>query len=169
MKKFVIIGNSAAGIAAVEAIRKQDKTSKISVLTDEDYLSYCRCLISYYLAGEVKEENFRYPGPKPQTKESAIILLADSVEAASRTLTEPTPSSIRNLVRKMINNKFIDAQLDGCDLTLKDMHDIADSFVRVLMGVFHTRLDYPEDNKKTQNGIKSDDSKPKKPKQKDKN
>jgi len=99
--------------------------------------------------GEVlKEENFRYPGPKPQTKETAIVLLADAVEASSRSLEEPTPSSIRNLVRKIINNKFIDGQLDECDLTLRDMHNIADCFVRVLMGVFHTRLNYPEETKK---------------------
>jgi len=105
-----------------------------------------------------KEENFRYPGPKPQTKESAIVLLADSVEASSRTLVDPTPASIRNLVKKIINNKFIDAQLDSCDLTLKDMNTIADSFVRVLTGIFHTRLDYPEDIKKKVNKIFSDDN-----------
>lgn len=95
------------------------------------------------------ERNFRYPGPKPQTKESAIVLLADSVEASSRSLEEPTPASIRNLVRKIVNNKFIDGQLDECDLTLKDMHKIADSFVHVLMGIFHTRLVYPEEKKDT--------------------
>jgi hypothetical protein len=94
----------------------------------------------------LKEENFRYPGPRPQTKESAIIMLADSVEASSRSMDEPTPSSIRNLVKKILNNKFIDGQLDECDLTLKDMHKIAESFVRVLTGVFHTRPDYPEQN-----------------------
>lgn len=114
-------------------------------------------LISYFYQkamekteeGEVlKEEHFRYPGPRPQTKESAIVLLADSVEASSRALSDPTPSSIRNLVKKIINNKFIDGQLDECDLTLKDMHNIADSFVHVLMGIYHTRLTYPEETKK---------------------
>jgi len=94
---------------------------------------------------KVKEENFRYPGPRPQTKETAIVLLADAVEAASRTLEDPTPASIGNLVRKIVNNKFIDGQLDECDLTLRDMHEIADCFVRVLMSVFHTRITYPED------------------------
>ncbi|MFH1309123.1 MAG: HDIG domain-containing metalloprotein [Candidatus Omnitrophota bacterium] len=119
--------------------------------------------------GVLKEDNFRYPGPKPQTKESAIVLLADSVEASSRTLDDPTPASIRNLVKKIINNKFIDGQLDSCDLTLKDMHEIADSFVRVLTGVFHTRLDYPEDIKKTSNGTgQNDTDKLQKPKQKKK-
>ncbi|MBD3426297.1 MAG: HDIG domain-containing protein [Candidatus Omnitrophica bacterium] len=118
----------------------------------------------------LREEDFRYPGPRPQTKESAIVLLADSVEASSRSLEEPTPASIRNLVRKIINNKFIDGQLDECDLTLKDMHVIADSFVRVLMGIFHTRLNYPEPGKKQSNGSQSNDNKNKqrKPKQKKK-
>ncbi len=101
---------------------------------------------------ELNEAVYRYPGPRPQTKESAIVLLADSVEASSRSLEEPTPSSIRNLVRKIVNNKFIDGQLDECDLTLKDMHKIAESFVRVLMGFFHTRLSYPEDVKKDNSG-----------------
>ncbi|MFH1552331.1 MAG: HDIG domain-containing metalloprotein [Candidatus Omnitrophota bacterium] len=119
----------------------------------------------------LKEENFRYPGPKPQTKESAIVLLADSVEASSRTLNEPTPSSIKNLVKKIINNKFIDNQLDECDLTLKDMNKIVESFVRVLMGVFHTRLEYSNDARKSSNGTLPDDNKNKqqKPKQKKKN
>jgi len=118
----------------------------------------------------LKEEDFRYPGPRPQTKESAIVLLADSVEASSRALNEPTPASIRNLVKKIINNKFIDEQLDECDLTLRDMHQIADSFVRVLMGIFHTRLDYPEENKKDTNGdvLNGNKSKPRKPKPKKK-
>lgn len=113
----------------------------------------------------LNEEDFRYPGPKPQTKEGAIILLADSVEASSRALEDPTPSSITNLVRKIINNKFIDGQLNDCDLTLRDMNKIADCFVRVLMAVFHTRLNYPEETKKGQevipNGDKSNLRKPK--------
>ncbi|MFH1878888.1 MAG: HDIG domain-containing metalloprotein [Candidatus Omnitrophota bacterium] len=102
---------------------------------------------------DLKEDTFRYPGPRPQTKESAIVLLADSVEASSRSLDDPTPSSIRNLVRKIINNKFIDGQLDECDLTLRDMHNIADSFVRVLTSFFHTRLKYPEDSRKSAESV----------------
>ncbi|MGB3112034.1 MAG: HDIG domain-containing metalloprotein, partial [Candidatus Omnitrophota bacterium] len=112
------------------------------------------------------EENFRYPGPKPQTKETAIVLLADAVEAASRTLDEPTPASIRNLVKKIINNKFIDSQLDECDLTLKHIHMIAESFAWVLMGVFHTRLDYPEDaEEKKEKASNADKNKLRKSKQ----
>ncbi|MFH1245154.1 MAG: HDIG domain-containing metalloprotein [Candidatus Omnitrophota bacterium] len=86
-----------------------------------------------------KEEGFRYSGPKPQTKETAVVLLADSVEAASRTLSEPTPARIKGLVRKIINNKFIDTQLDQCELTLKDLEAIAASFIHILIGTFHSR------------------------------
>ncbi|MBN1793834.1 MAG: HDIG domain-containing protein [Candidatus Omnitrophica bacterium] len=92
----------------------------------------------------ISEESFRYPGPKPQTREAAIVLLADSVEAASRALDDPTPASLKGLVRKIINNKFIDGQLDECTLTLRDLHNIADSFLHVLGGIYHSRIDYPE-------------------------
>lgn len=92
----------------------------------------------------VEEEVFRYPGPKPQKREIAIVLLADSVEAATRTLEEPTPSRIEELVRKIINNKFIDGQLDECELTLKDLEKIAATFVKVLSAIYHSRIKYPE-------------------------
>jgi len=91
----------------------------------------------------IKEEGFRYPGPKPNTKETAIVLLADSVEAASRALKEPTPANIKDVVYNIINNKFIDGQLDECDLTLKDLEKISAVFVRILSGIFHARIAYP--------------------------
>ena len=72
-------------------------------------------------------------------------MLADSVEAASRTLTNPTHGHIKSMVEKIANNRFIDSQLDECDLTLKDLHGIADSFVRVLAGYLHSRVEYPEE------------------------
>ena len=96
----------------------------------------------------VGEQSFRYPGPKPQTKEAACVLLADSVEAGSRALDDPTPSRIKGLVRKIINNKFIDGQLDECDLTLKDLEKISEIFIHILTGIFHTRVEYPEEPEK---------------------
>ncbi|AMV72689.1 HDIG domain-containing protein [Desulfuromonas carbonis] len=93
---------------------------------------------------QVDERDYRYPGPKPQTREAALIMLADAVEAASRTLTDPTPARIRGMVQKIINNIFIDGQLDECELTLKDLDNIAKSFNRILSGIFHHRVDYPE-------------------------
>ena len=106
----------------------------------------------------VKEEDYRYPGPKPQTREAAIIMLADSVEATTRTLADPTPARIRGAVQKLINSIFVDGQLDECDLTLRDLHHIANSFARILTGVFHHRVEYPSDaaqdatRKRSENG-----------------
>ncbi len=95
-------------------------------------------------AGEdVREEDFRYPGPKPQTKEAAIVMMADAVEAASRTLSEPTPGRIKGLVFNIINNLIRDGQLDECNLTFKELKAIGDVFVKVLTGIHHKRIEYP--------------------------
>ncbi len=93
--------------------------------------------------GEVKEEEYRYPGPKPQIKESALCMLADSVEAAARTLDEPSPVRLRNMVKTIIQRKFMDEQLDECNLSLRDLSSIENCFVRVLIGIYHQRVDYP--------------------------
>jgi len=92
----------------------------------------------------VDENDFRYPGPKPQTKEAGLVMLADAVEASSRTLNDPTPARIQGMVQKTINNFFTDGQLDECELTLKDIHLIAKSFNRILNGIFHHRVEYPD-------------------------
>ncbi|UCD95151.1 MAG: HDIG domain-containing protein [Candidatus Zixiibacteriota bacterium] len=89
-------------------------------------------------------EEFQYPGPKPQTRETAIAMLADSVEAASRTLDDPKPARIRNLVQNIINDRFQSGELEECPLTLKDLAQIRESFVQILIGVFHHRIEYPE-------------------------
>ncbi len=96
-----------------------------------------------------KEEDFRYKGPKPQTKEAGIIMIADEVEAASKTLENPTVSHLNDFVREITNSIFLDEQLDECDLTLKDLNLIMDSFVKVLVGIFHHRIEYPEEEKLT--------------------
>lgn len=95
-------------------------------------------------AEEVGEEDYRYPGPKPRSKETAIVMLADSVEGATRALDEHTPQKIEDVVRKVINNKFIDGQLDECNLTLREIDAIASTFVRVLSAMYHSRIKYPE-------------------------
>ncbi|MEJ2427948.1 MAG: HDIG domain-containing protein [Deltaproteobacteria bacterium] len=92
----------------------------------------------------VSEQDYRYPGPKPQTKEAGLVLLADAVEAASRTLADPTAARIQGLVQKIVNRIFSDGQLDECELTLKDLHEIAKSFIQILMGISHQRIEYPE-------------------------
>ena len=95
-------------------------------------------------ASKVGEEKYRYPGPKPRTKEAAIVLLADAVEATSRTLEEPSYERLRNMVDKVINDKFIDGQLNDCDITLVNLHRIAESFAHTLTGIYHTRVEYPK-------------------------
>ncbi|MFH1093270.1 MAG: HDIG domain-containing metalloprotein [Candidatus Omnitrophota bacterium] len=93
---------------------------------------------------KVQQEDFRYPGPRPQSKEAAIVMLADSVEAATKSMPQPNPSKINEVVSRIINNKFIDGQLNGCDLTLKDLHTIAGVFIHILNGIFHSRVEYPD-------------------------
>ncbi|MCM8795410.1 MAG: HDIG domain-containing protein [Candidatus Omnitrophica bacterium] len=107
------------------------------------YYFYRRALENLEEDYEIKEEGFRYPGPRPKTKETAIVLLADSVEAATRALENPSPQKIKELVHKIINNRFIDGQLDECDLTLKDLEKIAAVFIRILTGIYHSRISYP--------------------------
>lgn len=92
----------------------------------------------------VTEEEFRYEGPKPRTREAAIVMLADSVEAAVRSLQNPTQGRVEGLVRKIIKDKLNDGQLEECDLTFKDLNVIACAFVRVLSGIFHNRVEYPD-------------------------
>lgn len=93
---------------------------------------------------EIPEEAFHYDGPRPQTKEAALVCLADSVEAAVRSMKQATPGRIEGLVRKVIKDKFNDGQLDQCELTFRDLDRIAIAFVRVISGIFHSRVEYPD-------------------------
>lgn len=94
---------------------------------------------------EVTEDGFRYPGPRPQFKESAIISLADAVESASRTITKPTPARVEQLVEDIVRNRLLDHQLDECNLTLADLADIKQSFVKTLLSMMHNRIKYPKE------------------------
>ena len=98
---------------------------------------------------EVREESFRYSGPKPQTKESAIVSLADTVESASRSLEKPTPQKIESLVNELIEERISDRQLDDCDLTLGELKVIADRFRFTLLMMLHSRIAYPKHGAKT--------------------
>jgi hypothetical protein len=90
-----------------------------------------------------REEDYKYPGPKPQTRVAALVMMADAVEAASKVLTDPTPARISALVDKIINHIFLEGQLDECELTLKDISLIKQKFTYILTGIFHRRIDYP--------------------------
>jgi cyclic-di-AMP phosphodiesterase PgpH len=91
----------------------------------------------------VEESEFRYPGPKPQFKESAIMMIADSCEAAARSLSEPTPENIRFIVTKIVDAIVADDQLDECDLTLRELTQIREAMIRSLVAIYHSRVDYP--------------------------
>ncbi len=97
---------------------------------------------------EIRDEDFRYPGPKPQTKEAGIIMLADSVESAVRSLKERTPSRVKGMVRSIIEGKFTSGELNECALTLGDLHKIEQAFLPVLRGMMHTRVAYPSQRQK---------------------
>jgi putative nucleotidyltransferase with HDIG domain len=158
MSSLVLIAHVKDGVE----IAKQNKLGQIIIDTIRQ--SHGTSLISYFyekakqLKGEksVNIDNFRYPGPKPQTREAGLVMLADAVEAASRTLANPTPSRIQGLVQNLINKIFSDGQLDNCELTLKDLHNIAKSFNKILNGIHHHRIEYPEQplltNGKKKNG-----------------
>ncbi|MFO7942187.1 MAG: HDIG domain-containing protein [Bacillota bacterium] len=109
-------------------------------------------------AGEesVSEEGFRYPGPRPQSKETAVVMLADAVEATVRSLSRPTPDRIRAVVRDIIHARLEDGQLDRCDLTLRDLDRVGEVFTQVLSGAFHKRLEYPESVVKAMEGEKKE-------------
>lgn len=93
---------------------------------------------------EVKEDDFRYPGPKPQTKEAAIIMIADSVEAAVRSMKEPDMEKISELIRKIIQSKLTDGQFSECDLSLKELNRVEHTLNDTLQGIFHQRIEYPQ-------------------------
>ena len=95
-------------------------------------------------SGAANVDEFRYPGPKPQTRVAALVMMADAVEAAARALTDPTSARISALVEKIINEIFLDGQIDECELTLKDISEIKKRFTFVLTSIFHKRIEYPD-------------------------
>ncbi len=111
-------------------------------------------LISYFyhkaqtMNLNVRESDFCYAGPRPQTKESAILMLADSVEASSRTLTDPTPARLKAHIDKIVKGIYAEGQLDESALTFKDINKISEQFLRILAGIFHQRIVYPAGNPK---------------------
>ena len=135
---FELAGKIKLGRQIMNIIREHHGTSLVSYFYEKskkDRDSSIRAL---------PESDFRYPGPKPQCREAGLVLLGDVIEASCRTLSNPTPSRIKNLVRDRIERVFMDGQLDECELTLRDLNKIGESFNRILNGIFHHRIDYPE-------------------------
>jgi len=147
MSRLVILNHVKEG---VDLAKKHKLNQKIIDFIPQHhgtgliYYFYQRALEGAQEGEVVDQANFRYPGPKPQNRETAIVLLADSVEGAVRALDDPTRSRIDEVVRKVVNNKFIDGQLDECDLTLKNLERICSTFTRVLGAMYHSRVKYPE-------------------------
>ncbi|MCB2187386.1 MAG: HDIG domain-containing protein [Deltaproteobacteria bacterium] len=109
---------------------------------------------------EPDPEAYRYPGPRPQTREAGLVMLADTVEAATRALPGASPARIQGLVQTQINKVFSEGQLDECELTLKDLHKIAKIFIKILSGIFHQRIEYPETEDKAKKKSESSDRQP---------
>ena len=126
------------GQPIINIIREHHGTSLISYFYDKAKKNKDESIRS------LTESDFRYPGPKPQTKEAGLVMLGDVIEASSRTLTNPTPARIRSLVRERIARIYTDGQLDECELTLRNLNTIAETFTRILTGIFHHRVEYPE-------------------------
>ncbi|MBW7459573.1 HDIG domain-containing protein, partial [Paenibacillus sepulcri] len=93
------------------------------------------------------EDDFRYPGPKAQSKEAAIVGIADCIEAAVRSLRSPTMEQVESMINKIIKNRLDDGQFNECDLTLKELDQIAQTLKESVIGIFHSRIEYPEDSK----------------------
>ncbi len=150
MSRLVILNHIREG---VEIAKKQGLSQKIIDFIEQHHGT---SLIFYFYQkaleegalGDIPEESYRYPGPKPQTKETAIVMLADSVEGATRSLDEHTPTKIEEVVRRVVNNKFIDGQLDECSLSLREIETIGRTFSRVLSAMYHVRVKYPHAFKK---------------------
>lgn len=145
--KNIIIAHAADG---AEMLRKHRMPKEIIDIAEQHHGT---TLLKFFYhkakqnGHDVKEEDFRYPGPKPQTKESAVIGIADSVEAAVRSLAHPTHEQIETLVRNIIADRLQDGQLGECDITLKELDTVADTLCETLKGIFHSRIEYPEMNK----------------------
>ena len=99
--------------------------------------------------GKVDENSYRYPGPKPQSRASGVLMLADTVESASRVLVEPTPARIESLIHELVMKRLLDGQLDESKLTLQEVRTVEESLVKSLIAVYHGRVKYPKKPQKT--------------------
>lgn len=156
MSKLIIFNHVKEG---AELAKKHHLNPKI---VDFIFQHHGKTLVYYFyqrakeLEPEGKhEEEYRYPGPKPQYKEVAIVGLADTIEALSRTLDDPTPSRIEEMVRDVVRKRFMEGELDECSLTLRDLEKITQSFIRVLNAMFHTRVNYPKDEDRNNKSAKN--------------
>jgi len=145
LSSMIIIAHVKDGVELAEEFNLPE------IIKDVIQQHHGTALVTYFYQKALKEmetppaeQDYRYPGPKPQTKLAGLVMLADAVEAASRTLDDPTPARISGLIDKIIKNIFLDGQLDECEITLKDLSEIKKKFEYILTGIFHRRISYPE-------------------------
>ncbi len=150
LSKSIIVAHARDG---VEMLKEYKIPKQIRDITEQHHGT---TLLKYFYIkavqqlGEdsdkkVPEEDYRYPGPKAQTKEAAIVGIADSVEAAVRSLRNPTIEQIDSIVQKIIKSRLDDGQFNECDLTLKELDTVAKALKETLLGIFHSRIEYPSD------------------------
>ena len=146
MSRVVILSHVKEGVRMAREYRLGDRIAEIVSQHHGTSLLYCFLdkAKPMILDRRASEEQFRYPGPKPRTREAAIVMLADAAEAASRSLRKPSPSEIGELVTRIVNRVYLDGQLDECDMTLRDLHAVGKAFATVLPAVSHSRVEYPE-------------------------
>jgi cyclic-di-AMP phosphodiesterase PgpH len=145
LSKTIIISHVTDGVEML----KQNKIPKEIIDIAEQHHGTTLLKYFYHRASdnnekEINESEFRYPGPKAQSKEAAIIGIADSVEAAVRSMTNPSPQKIESIVKNIITDRLQDGQLDECDLTMRELDVISKSFCETMKGIFHSRIEYPE-------------------------
>lgn len=145
MSRTVILSHVREGVRLAEEHRLGERIAEIIAQHHGTSLLYVFLEKAQPMIRERKasEESFRYPGPRPRTREAAIIMIADAAEAASRSLRGPSPEEIEETVNGIVNRAYLDGQLHECDMTLRDLHAVGKAFSRVLSAVSHTRVEYP--------------------------
>jgi membrane-associated HD superfamily phosphohydrolase len=149
LSRAVILSHVKEGVRMAGEFRLGDRITEIIEQHHGTSLLYCfldkaRPMIQDRKASE---EMFRYPGPKPKSREAAIIMLADAAEAAARSLARPTPHEVDETVTGIVNRVYLDGQLNECDLTLRELHAVGRAIRQVLAAVAHPRADYPDAGK----------------------
>ncbi|MCB0729150.1 MAG: HDIG domain-containing protein, partial [Ignavibacteriae bacterium] len=147
MSTKIIIAHVKDGIEMAKKYKLPDK------IVEFIPMHHGTTLVSYFYdkarnasKEEIFDYSYRYPGPKPQTKETGIVMLADAIEASTRTIEDPSPQKLENKIKEVIRNRFMEGELDECDLTLKDLTKIKESFLKILVGIHHHRIKYPDKN-----------------------
>jgi membrane-associated HD superfamily phosphohydrolase len=149
MSRIVILSHVKEGVKLAHEYRLGDRIAEIIAQHHGTSILYCFLDKAQHLIQDrrASEETFRYPGPRPRTREGAIIMLADTVEATARSLKNPTQTELEETVTRIVNRAYLDGQLNECDMTLRDLHSVEKAFGKILSAVLHARVDYPESGK----------------------